>query len=99
MAATSWERVPPEIGHQPVLKHTFYEENLTWQNPAWICHFLDLERLHSPFWFRIWNLDGHPPRPCAWDPVAILSNYPNLVFGGRVPLNSTLGFITRARNK
>ena len=28
---------PPEIGHQPVLKHTFYEKNLTWQNPALVC--------------------------------------------------------------
>ena len=28
------ERVPPEIGHRPNLKHTFYVKNLTWQNPA-----------------------------------------------------------------
>ena len=28
------ERVPPEIGHRPNLKHTFYVNNLTWQNPA-----------------------------------------------------------------
>ena len=34
--ATSWERVPPEIGHRPSLKRTFYEKNLTWQNPAFI---------------------------------------------------------------
>ena len=34
MEATSWERVPPEIGHRPRVKCTFYEKNLTWQNPA-----------------------------------------------------------------
>ena len=34
--ATSWERVPPEIGHRPSLKRTFYEKNLMWQNPAFI---------------------------------------------------------------
>ena len=34
MEATSWERLPPEIGHRPRVKCTFYEKNLTWQNPA-----------------------------------------------------------------
>ena len=37
--ATAWERVSPEIGHRPKLKRTFYEKNLTWQNPALICRF------------------------------------------------------------
>ena len=32
--ATSWQRVPPEIGHRPRVKCTFYEKNLTRQNPA-----------------------------------------------------------------
>ena len=27
----------PEIGHRPSLKRTFYEQNLTWQNPTSIC--------------------------------------------------------------
>ena len=27
MGATSWKRVPPEIGHRPNLKHTRYEKN------------------------------------------------------------------------
>ena len=34
VAATSWERVPPEIGHRPRVKRTFYEKNLTSQTPA-----------------------------------------------------------------
>ena len=36
VAATSWEGFPPEIGHRPRVKRTFYEKNLPSQTPALI---------------------------------------------------------------
>ena len=59
--ATAWERVSPEIGHRPKLKRTFYEKNLTWQNPALICRFAHPEM--DWLGWRILDLTPWSPDP------------------------------------